>query len=200
MIWQFVKEFAAWTGTRGHLEEGEAEQIRENYEKIKPYMKPEGIAAVEEQGFSVVDIEGDTVTPLIDGRECAYIIEENGCSWCAIEKAWSREESSFRKPISCHMYPIRVKQYQNYEAMNYDQWTICACARLKGEQEGIPVYVFLKDALIRKYGESGTSNYATPHGRLRREKSSLDANFFGTFLCGKRKLFYLCSAKAKWWM
>ena len=135
------------------LEEGEAEQIRENYEKIKPYMKPEGIAAVEEQGFSVIDIEGDTVTPLIAGRECAYIIEENGCSWCAIEKAWSRGESSFRKPISCHLYPIRVKQYQNYEAMNYDQWTICACARLKGEQEGIPVYVFLKDALIRKYGE-----------------------------------------------
>ena len=124
------------------LEEGEAEQIRENYERIKPYMKPEGIAAVEEQGFSVVDIEGDMVTPLIGGRECAYIIEENGCSWCAIEKAWSRGESSFRKPISCHMYPIRVKQYQNYEAMNYDQWTICACARLKGEQEGIPVYVF----------------------------------------------------------
>ena len=55
------------------------------------------------------------------------------------------------------MYPIRVKQYQNYEAMNYDQWTICACARLKGEQEGIPVYVFLKDALIRKYGEDGSA-------------------------------------------
>lgn len=135
------------------LEAGEAEEIRENYEKIKPYMKPEGVATVEEQGFSVIDIEGDLVTPLIGGRECAYIIEENGCSWCAIEKAWSRGESSFRKPISCHMYPIRVKQYQNYEAMNYDQWTICACARLKGEQEGIPVYVFLKDALIRKYGE-----------------------------------------------
>ena len=71
------------------LEEGEAEQIGENYRKIKPYMKPEGIAAVEEQGFSVVDIEGDMVTPLIGGRECAYIIEENGCSWCAIEKAWN---------------------------------------------------------------------------------------------------------------
>ena len=95
------------------LEEGEAEQIRENYEKIKPYMKPEGIAAVEEQGFSVVDIEGDTVTPLIDGRECAYIIEENGCSWCAIEKAWSREESSFRKPISCHMLHGTVIIYKS---------------------------------------------------------------------------------------
>ena len=146
------------------LEEGEAEQIRENYGKIKPHMKPEGIAAVEEQGFSVVDIEGDMVTPLIGGRECAYIIEENGCSWCAIEKAWSRGESSFRKPISCHMYPIRVKQYQNYEAMNYDQWTICACARLKGEQEGIPVYVFLKDALIRKYGEDNSASIALQYG------------------------------------
>ena len=110
------------------LEEGEAEQIRENYEKIKPYMKPEGIAAVEEQGFSVIDIEGDTVTPLIDGRECAYIIEENGCSWCAIEKRGAGE-----RVLSVNLYlatyPIRVKQYQNYEAMNYDQWTICACAR-----------------------------------------------------------------------
>ena len=60
------------------LEAGEAEEIRENYEKIKPYMKPEGIATVEEQGFSVIDIEGDMVTPLIGGRECAYNIEENG--------------------------------------------------------------------------------------------------------------------------
>ena len=135
------------------LEEGEAEQIRENYEKIRPYMKSEGLTAVEEQGFSTIDVEGDLVTPLIGGRECAYAIEEGGSCWCAIEKSWSRGESSFRKPISCHMYPIRVKQYQNYEAMNYDQWSICACARLKGEQEGVPVYVFLKDALITKYGE-----------------------------------------------
>ena len=92
------------------LEEGEAERIRENYEKIRPYMKPEGLAAVEEQGFSTIDVEGDLVTPLIGGRECAYAIEEGGSCWCAIEKSWSRGESSFRKPISCHLYPIRVPE------------------------------------------------------------------------------------------
>ncbi len=135
------------------LEEREADLIQENYEQIKPYMTAAGVAIVEEQGFSMVDVEGDVVTPLINGRECAYIIEENGSSWCAIEKAWSLGKSSFRKPISCHLYPIRIKQYRNYEAMNYDQWKICACARLKGEEKGIPVYIFLKDALIRKYGE-----------------------------------------------
>ena len=85
------------------LEEGEVERIRENYERFRPYMKPEGIAAVEEQGFSVIDVEGDEGTPLINGKECAYSINEDGGCWCAIEKSWSRGESSFRKPISCHL-------------------------------------------------------------------------------------------------
>ncbi len=98
------------------------------------------------------------------------------------------------------MYPIRVKQYQNYEAMNYDQWTICACARLKGEQEGIPVYVFLKDALIRKYGEEWYEQLCYAAREIETGNIKFGRYFFWTFLCGKRKLFYLCSAKAKWWM
>ena len=116
-------------------------------------MKPEGVKAVEEQGFSMIDQDGDLVTPLIGGRECAYAIEDNGSCWCAIEKAWTQGKSRFRKPVSCHLYPIRITRYPEFEALNYNKWEICSCARLKGEQEGIPLYRFLKEALVACYGE-----------------------------------------------
>lgn len=135
------------------LEKNEKKKIERNYPDIKTYMKPEGINAVDRLGFSVLDRDGDLVTPLIDNRECAYAIEENGVCWCAIEKAWTEGKSDFRKPQSCHLYPIRIKKYPEFEALNYNKWDICACARQKGEQEGVPLYRFLKEALIAKYGE-----------------------------------------------
>lgn len=135
------------------LDKGEKKKIERNYTNVKTYMKPEGIAAVEQQGFAVIDRDGDLVTPLIANRECAYAIEENGSCWCAIEKAWTEGKSDFRKPQSCHLYPIRIKKYPDFEALNYNKWDICSCAREKGEKEGIPVYRFLKDALIARYGE-----------------------------------------------
>lgn len=135
------------------LEAGEPEKIEANDEEIRAFMKPEGIRVVEEQGFSMVDRDGDLVTPLIDGRECAYAIEESGNCWCAIEKAWTQGKSGFRKPVSCHLYPIRITRYEGFEALNYNRWEICRCARVKGEQEGIPLYRFLRDALISRYGE-----------------------------------------------
>lgn len=135
------------------LEEDEPEKISREYEQIKAYMKPEGICAVEEQGWAVTDRDGDLVTPLIAGRECAYAIDENGACWCAIEKAWTEGKCSFRKPQSCHLYPIRISRYGDFEALNYNKWDVCACARIKGEQEGIPLYRFLKEALIARYGE-----------------------------------------------
>lgn len=134
------------------LEKDEPGKIEANYRNVKPCMKAEGIAAVEEQGYAVIDRDGDLVTPLIHNRECAYAIEENGACWCAIEKAWTEGKSSFRKPISCHLYPIRISKYEGFEALNYNRWEICACARRKGREEGIPLYRFLKDALILRYG------------------------------------------------
>lgn len=135
------------------LEQEEPGKIELNYEDIKPYMKIEGIQAVEEQGFAVIDRDGDLVTPLIHSRECAYAIEEDEVCWCAIEKAWMKGKSNFRKPVSCHLYPIRLTRYKGFEALNYNKWDICQCARKKGEQEGIPLYRFLKDALIERYGK-----------------------------------------------
>lgn len=135
------------------LEEGEEKEIEKNYAGIREYMKPEGREAVEEQGYALIDGDGDLVTPLIAGRECAYAIASGGGCWCAIEKAWTEGKSDFRKPVSCHLYPIRINRYDGFEALNYNQWEICRCAREKGEREGIPLYVFLKGPLIRKYGE-----------------------------------------------
>lgn len=135
------------------LEESELRKIESNYEKIRGYMKPEGAEAIAAQGFGVIDRDGDLVTPLIAGRECAYTIEEEGNCWCAIEKAWTQGQSDFRKPVSCHLYPIRVTRYDGFEALNYNKWEICQCARLKGEKEGVPLYRFLKEALIARYGE-----------------------------------------------
>lgn len=135
------------------LEKSEPRNIEKNYGSIKKYMKPSGIAAVEQQGFAVVDRDGDLVTPLINGGECAYAIEEKGSCWCAIEKAWAEGKCDFRKPVSCHLYPIRITKFPEFEALNYNKWDVCACARIKGEREGIPLYRFLKEALIARYGE-----------------------------------------------
>lgn len=135
------------------LEKEEPAKIEENYPAIQLYMKPEGKEAVQKQGFAMIDRDGDLVTPLIEGRECAYAIEENGVCWCAIEKAWIAGQSSFRKPVSCHLYPIRVTRYEGFEALNYNKWDICQCAVSKGQTEGIPLYRFLKDALIERYGK-----------------------------------------------
>ena len=135
------------------LHKKEIRNIKENYEKIKTYMKPEGIAAIEQQGFAVKDCDGEWTTPLINGRECAFTIEADGCCWCAMEKAWTEGKSTFRKPVSCHLYPIRIARYVGFEALNYHKWSVCREARIKGEKEGIPVYRFLKEALISQYGE-----------------------------------------------
>ena len=136
------------------LEEGEAERIRENYERFRPYMTAEGVAAVEEQGFSVIDVEGDEGTPLVKGGPCAYAIEEGGGCWCAIEKAWLEGKTPFRKPISCHLYPIRLMHFSNgTTGLNYHRWSVCAPARALGAKLDIPVYKALREPIIRRFGE-----------------------------------------------
>jgi hypothetical protein len=135
------------------VENEEVELLKNEIERIKPYLKPEGLKSINEQGVAVEDIDGDIVTPLINNEECAYSIEENGITICAIEKAWLNGKVKFRKPISCHLYPIRAKKYPTFTALNYDQWSICEPARQLGEKEGIVVFRFLKDAITRAYGK-----------------------------------------------
>lgn len=136
------------------LDIDEVDILEEEYPNYKPYMTPEGIEAIERQGFMVIDEDGDYTTPLINDAECAYTYTENGVTLCAIEKAWMEGKCSFRKPISCHLYPIRLINFSNGSVgLNYHRWSVCDCARKCGKKAGVPVYKSLKEAITRRFGE-----------------------------------------------
>ena len=121
---------------------------------VKEYMTPEGIAAIEQQGVAVRDMEGDWGTPLVHQKACAFVVHDGDVALCAIEKAYRDGKIDFPKPISCHLYPVRVEHYGQFTAVNYHRWDICRCAIARGEREGIPLYKYLEVALIRKFGEA----------------------------------------------
>ncbi len=136
------------------LTEEETKILDKVYQKVKPYLSDQGIREIEKQGTFILDEEGDFSTPTINGRECAYAIyDDKGILKCGIEQAYNDGKIKFRKPISCHLYPIRITKYDHYEAINYDRWHICSPACGLGKELGVPVYKFLKEALTRKYGE-----------------------------------------------
>lgn len=136
------------------LEKAELPVLKKIYKKVKPYLTKEGIAAIEEQGFYVKDDEGDFSTPTIKGKECAYALyDKQGILKCGIEMAYYAGKIDFKKPISCHLYPIRITKYEQYDAINYERWHICNPACKHGKELGVPIYKFLKEPLIRKYGE-----------------------------------------------
>lgn len=136
------------------LEEEEAGMLEAEYEAYRPYMTKEGVTAIEENGFAVTDIDGDLTTPLINEAECAFSFEENGITFCAIEKAYKEGKTGFVKPISCHLYPIRVKKFRDGSiGLNYHRWSVCNHAGGCGSGFGSPVYMNLKAPLIRAFGE-----------------------------------------------
>ncbi len=142
------------------------------YPAAKKYMREDGIAAIETQGFAVVDEDGDLVTPLIEaGGACAYVyFEEDGTAKCAIEKANLNGETSWKKPLSCHLYPIRIKKYARFEAVQFHEWDICEPACACGEQLNVPVYAFLKEPLIRKYGADWYAELLVAASELKEQK------------------------------
>jgi hypothetical protein len=137
------------------LDEDELAILEEIYPKVKPDLSKEGIAVIEKTGTHTVDEDGDLVTPVIDGRECVYAIyDKKGVLKCGIEQAYYDGKVSWKKPISCHLYPIRITKKKEFEALNYHKWHICSPACALGKELQVPVYKFLKDPLIRKYGEA----------------------------------------------
>lgn len=127
--------------------------LEEIYPKIKPFLTDKGQKIIDEKGVFEIDIENDRVTPLIENKNCAYLIFEDNIAICGIEKAFLSKKINFRKPLSCFLYPIRIKEYKDFIAVNYDQWEICKPARVLGEKIGTPVYKFLKEPLIQKFGK-----------------------------------------------
>ncbi|MFC4722598.1 DUF3109 family protein [Geojedonia litorea] len=136
------------------LEQSETQILKEIYPKIKPFLRKEGIAAIEKQGAFITTEFGEFETPLIDGVDCAYVFfDRKGTALCAIEEAHNQGEVTWKKPVSCHLYPVRVKDYSEFSAVNYHKWEICDDACTLGKELQVPVYKFVKQALIRKFGE-----------------------------------------------
>lgn len=159
---QFVCDLAACKGAccvggdaGAPLKQSELAILERIWPEVAPYLDHAHRAAIETQGTWVQEEDGDFVTPLRDGEECAYVYFEEGIALCAIEKAWQDGKISYQKPISCHLYPIRVSQFDfiEVEALNYHQWEICEPACTLGQSLKVPVYKFLKGPLVRAYGE-----------------------------------------------
>lgn len=138
------------------LMDNETEILLEIYQDVKPFLSEEGIKAIESQGAFIKDIEGDWTTTCVDGeKECAFVTWENGIAKCGIEKAHEKGalKVDWKKPLSCHLYPIRVTYYPGFDVLHYDRWSICSDACSLGEKLKVPIYKFVKDPLIRAYGK-----------------------------------------------
>ncbi|HOZ74756.1 MAG TPA: DUF3109 family protein [Flavobacterium sp.] len=135
------------------LSEEETKILETIYPAVKPFLRKEGIAAIEAQGTWRIGTDGDRETPLIEEKDCAYVIYDGKTALCGIEQAYNQGVVDWKKPVSCHLYPIRVKDFTEFAAVNYDQWDICDDACTLGKELEVPVYKFVKEALIRRFGE-----------------------------------------------
>lgn len=137
------------------VEQEEVEQLKKVLPVIWEELSPEAQAVIEAQGVCYEDVDGDLVTSIVNGKDCVFTCyDERGYCYCAIEKAYREGKVDFYKPVSCHLYPIRVQKYPEFQAVNYHRWSVCKAAVLLGEKENVPVYKFLKEPLVRKFGEA----------------------------------------------
>lgn len=136
------------------LEQEETTILEEIYPLVKPFLRKEGIDVIEKEGTWIKSDFDELETPLINNADCAYVIyDDKNTALCAIEEAYNQGVVNWKKPISCHLYPIRVKSYSEFAAVNYNKWEICDDACTLGKELQVPVYKFVKQALIRKFGE-----------------------------------------------
>ncbi|MDR1543024.1 MAG: DUF3109 family protein [Prevotellaceae bacterium] len=136
------------------LEEGEAEKIAEILPEILKYLPEKSKQVIENQGVSFVDCQGDTVTSIVEGKECVFAFVKNEIYFCAMEKAYNEGLTNFPKPISCHLYPARLEKFKDFTAVNFHHWDLCGCAKKQGKILKLPAYQFLKKPLIRRFGEA----------------------------------------------
>lgn len=131
----------------------EVEIIKHYYSFFEIYLPEEHIQEIKKQGYSVIDSDGDIVTPLVNNRQCVYsFIDEKGILKCSIEEAYFEGKTNFRKPISCHLFPIRITEYEKFDAVNYQKLDICKHGIICGSSHKLPLFKFLQKPLIRKYG------------------------------------------------
>lgn len=132
----------------------EAKIIEGLYPEFKEYLSEQNKAEISKQGFSLIDQDGDLVTPIVGKNECVFTyVDEKGITLCAIERAYFEKNTGFRKPVSCHLFPIRITEYKRFDGINYEQLKICKPGRACGKTAGTPLWKYLREPLIRKYGE-----------------------------------------------
>lgn len=125
---------------------------------------------IEKQGVYYIDSDNEPVTSIVNGAECVFTYtDEKGVCKCAIEKAFREGKTDFYKPISCHLYPVRLQKYNEYTAVNYHRWNVCNCARKLGKELKVPVYQFLKEPLIRNFGQDWYSQLETADVELKKQ-------------------------------
>ncbi len=127
--------------------------IEDSLDTVWTDMSASAQAIVDKQGVAYVDQEGDLVTSIVNGKDCVFTCYENGCCLCALERAYRAKKTDFVKPISCALYPIRVKAFNNDTfGINYNRWDVCKDAVIKGKELNLPVYMFLEGPLTRRFG------------------------------------------------
>ena len=137
------------------LEPGEEEELKRVLPEIWNDLLPEARTVIQSQGVAYTDSDGDRVTSIVGDKNCVFTYyDTDGVCKCAIEKAYREGRVSFYKPTSCHLYPVRITQYKTFQAVNYHRWDVCKAAELLGKKEQVPVYQFLKEPLIRKFGQA----------------------------------------------
>lgn len=135
------------------LEDAEVKIIEDLLPVIWDDLTETSKEVIRKQGVSYIDDDGEPVTSIVNGAECVFTYtDKDGTCKCAIEKAFREGKTNFYKPISCHLYPVRLQKYDEFTAVNYHRWSVCSCARKLGGKLGIPVYQFLKEPLIRRFG------------------------------------------------
>ncbi len=136
------------------ISQKEHRTLKTLFPKIKPYMKPKSVERAERSGLSFVDQENELVIMIHENSgECIFATQKHGITKCVIEELYFDKQINFRKPVSCHLYPVRVKTYPDFTAVNYDSWDICRPAVQAGEKLQMPLYKFVKEALIRRFGK-----------------------------------------------
>jgi hypothetical protein len=135
------------------LTDEEIDHLENIIDDILPFLDDEGKKMIEKKGVFEIDTDGDKGTSLLSNGRCAYaLVDKNGMVSCGIEKAYNEGAIDFQKPISCHLYPVRITEYESYDAVNYNRWSICKPACECGAKLKVPLFKFLKNALVRKYG------------------------------------------------
>ena len=155
------------------INQEEIDLLEEHLDAVKPYMTQAGIDVVDDQGVFYMDRFNEPVTSLVDDSACAFVtIDDKGFTKCGIEQAYREDKIPFNKPISCHLYPIRVSKFSTFESLNYDRWSICDAACSLGEQLKVPVYKFLKEPIIRAYGHTFFNELETVDEQMQKVKDT----------------------------